>query len=254
MAGLEVAELYTLTHHYRLPKKMGGYDAFSNLGVYLIVPGQKMLKALGHGEFATDEVEIPRGKEYVFKLVPDGELKKYVDVEEPKPKIEGALEFQEWLDHMKSKELTVADIEAMKPGEQLQVIQLHRNLGDMVLDESVNPYGVAIPAAKFFEPMKGVYTHDHDLHGRFLDVPDECELGDHEFNFHLNYAGRSWYPLNDDGLLPLAPEESPVVQIAVADYRKYPKTTKVGMRGPMLRLSDVETAPPVYHYEEEFFL
>jgi hypothetical protein len=177
-----------------------------------------------------------------------------------KPKINGALKINEWLEYMESKELTIADIEAMKPGEKLEVIQLHRNLGDVVLDVRVNPYGVAIPAVKFFEGVGGIYTHSHDMHGRFIDVPDECELGETEFNFHLNYKDRMWYPLKDNGCIPIADFPTPYYadpwirgMKASIDYRMYPKSAKVGMRGPMLKLSDVKNAPPVYHYRQKFF-
>lgn len=253
MAQLEISELYTLTHHYRLPRKMGGGKVYVVNGVYLIVSKTKMVRALGHDEFGEEELEIPRGRGNKFELLSDAELKHYVEPEEnDESVIYGALEFQEWLDYMEDKELTIADIEAMKPGEQLRVIQLHRNLGDMVLESRLNPYGQSIPAVKFFEPVGGLYTHNHHLSGYLLDIPDDAEMGDHEFNFHLNYRGKNWYPLGSDGLLPVATGES-CIRGAVADYRKYPKTTKVGMRGPMLRLSDVEKAPPVYHYEQKFF-
>jgi hypothetical protein len=166
--------------------------------------------------------------------------------------LKGALHFSEWLDFMKSKELTIADIEAMQPGEQLRVIQLHRNLGDIVLDERTNPYNTSIPAVKFFEGVGGLYTHSHDLHGTLLDIPDDCDIGSVDFNFHLNYEGKNWYPLGDDGFLPIATGEK-CIRNAIADYRQYPKTTKVGMRGPMLKLSDVKDAPPLFHEEEHLF-
>jgi len=165
------------------------------------------------------------------------------------PKIEGALEFEEWLEFMKPKELTIADIEAMNPGEKLQVIQLHRNLEDVVLEHGWNVYGVAIPAAKFFEHVGAIYTHSHGLHGRLIDVPDDCEFGEQEFNFHLNYiADIQWHPLDNQGFLPRDGEVERGIEL---NYRKYPKTTKIGMRGPMLKFSDVEKAPPVYYYGYE---
>lgn len=250
MEKAQVGQLYNLVHKYQLSREMGGHMAIEPCGTFIIISDLQMARASGHGKFSETPQYIPRSDSYEFLPIED--TAPYFEPEPPKPKIEGALEFEEWLKHMKSKELTVADIEAMKPGEQLRVIQLHRNLGDMVLDGSVNPYGVAIPAVKFFESVGGLYTHGHDLHGRLIDVPDECDCGENEFNFHLNFKGKNWYPLNDDGLLPIKDGEY-MVQGALEDYRKYPKTTKVGMRGPMLKLSDVEKAPPVYHYKEEFF-
>lgn len=230
-------EFYNIVLREKLPKQLGGGRVSVELGVYYIGPRNLMMQILDNGQFTGELLPVPRKRNYRFKLVSLAD----VGLAEP-------LEFEEWLEFMKSKELTIADIEAMQPGEQLKVIQLHRNLGDYVLNEYVNPYDTAISAVEFFAPVGGLYTHSHDLHGRLLDVPDDCDCGESEFNFHLNYQGTHWYPLGDDGLLPVATGEY-MIRHAVADYRAYPKSTKVGMRGPMLRLSDVEKAPPLYHRE-----
>jgi hypothetical protein len=259
---LQIGEIYTLTKIFTSPKKRGGRRGHRVIGVFLVILEDVMVKALGGGKFANVITPIPTTWNCKFELVSDNELSKWIpeQIESDKPKINGALKINEWLEYMESKELTIADIEAMKPGEKLEVIQLHRNLGDVVLDVRVNPYGVAIPAVKFFEGVGGIYTHSHDMHGRFIDVPDECELGETEFNFHLNYKDRMWYPLKDNGCIPIADFPTPYYadpwirgMKASIDYRMYPKSAKVGMRGPMLKLSDVKNAPPVYHYRQKFF-
>lgn len=261
--ALVVNEMYGITHNYRLPRKYGGQKASTFLGVYIIFPKSQMTKlTVSAGNLNLNfgkKEKIPKGKDYVFVRLPTPEdametliYGKVPSRLIPKPKLGDALEFEDWLNLMESKELTIADVEALKPGEEIHVIQLHRNLGDMVLDSHVNPEGVSIPASKFFLPVQGYYIHDYDLHGKFLDILDD-EDGHMplSFNFDLNYSGKSWYPLGDDGLLPVESGEY-WIRNAVADYRKYPKTTKVGMRGPMLRVSDVEKAPPVYWHQEKF--
>jgi hypothetical protein len=260
-------EMYCLTHNYKLPKQFGGQKASTFLGVFLIDNSSMRRMGFRGGELNLGKLEkIPKGKSYVFTLLPDAEdaleASFYGKIPSrliPKPKIGDALEYGDWLRFMESKELTIADIEALEPKEKLVVVQLHRNLGDMVLDRHVNAEGVSIPASEFFLLVQGTYIHEQGLHGGFYDIWAVRKAVDagldyvdaDEFNFDLNYEGKRWYPLNDDGLLPVETGE-PCIKNAVADYRKYPKTTKVGMRGPMLRWSDVEKAPPIYWRQEKF--
>jgi hypothetical protein len=237
--------LFTITHHYKLPKQMGGGRGYSVLGMFLVCDNGLMIEVVsqkGGKNLFGKRVTKPSGKGYKFEKVTNpGDFLDVVDA------VFEALEFESWLNFMEDRELTIADIEGMKPGESIEVIMLHRNLGDVVLDPRVHPFLELFEAKVFFKEVRGKYTHVKDLHGILVD-----ELGEEgPFNFHLNYFGKLWYPLGDDGLLPVETGEA-CVRNAIADYRRYPKTTKVGWRGPMLRVSDLDDAPMVYHKSQRY--
>lgn len=229
--------LYTITHHFRFPKALGGDRGRAELGMFVVLGDGNSVEVLGKNEFGRI-METPKSKDYVFTKVPNPE--DYLD-DEPEE-----LELSEWLEFMESRELTIADVEAMKPGQQVKIVMLHRNLGDVVRNPYLHPYGEVFDPEVFFKDVTAIYTHEKDLHGTLCD--DE---GTHSFNFDLNFKGTFWYPLNDDGKLPVETGEF-IVRNATADYRKYPKTTKVGMRGPMLFFSALSDAPGVFHEKIDY--
>ena len=244
--------IFTITHTYTFPKQMGGGKGHSDLGMFLCFGNGTVVPIFTNEKDKTRTLGLVReqlkGRQYRYKRVKNAhnvmsEIESTLQAE-----MEKGLELSDWITHMSNQELTIADVEKLKPGDKLEVIMLHRNLGDIVRDPRAFPYGEYFEPEEFFAGVRGTYTHGKDMSGHIRHHEDDYV--DSSFNFHLNYRGNHWYPLGDDGLLPVETGET-CVRGAIADYRKYPKTTKVGWRGPMLLVSSLKDAPLVYHEKQE---
>lgn len=186
--------------------------------------------------------------------------------------LDKALEFWEWLEHVHPACLTIADILALKPGDRLHVLPMHRNLCDHVYPQ-FEPARPAQPAPLFFAGRDGaVYVHEEGLRGRIEWHWDtERKYVDKPFEFEIEYQPDHWYPLTDGELPPndplsdtdlpgarvdgwnSVPETTPPSgeselpwSIAGRHWTSFPENTRVGWRGPMILWSKLDDQPPVF--------
>lgn len=140
-----------------------------------------------------------------------------------------------WIEKtMKSKYLTIRHIVKMKRGQKIKFLCYDRNFCDCVAD-APSPAKPSILCSKCYIVE---YIHDHDLHGKAKFM---CDSAFEPFDFHLNYSGDCYYPLDDKGRLPnVDPQGFADFTGVKRDYRDFPQSTYVGWRGPILLWSDVQ--------------
>ena len=147
------------------------------------------------------------------------------------------LSVDDWLEQMRPQYLTIGDVLALKKGAALKCLCVDRNFYDLI---DSNEENVPTPPAEFCSGCYLLeYVHGSGLHGsggiRTRDCPQGAEPP-RPFNFELNYRKGQWYPLNRQGKLPTKdPQQLAHFQGVERDFRKYPRSTCVGWRGPMLR-------------------
>ena len=116
----------------------------------------------------------------------------------------------------------------------MNVLCIDRNFFDLI-DHNINKGSV--PFSAFFKKSyKLKYIHEHNLcgQGQFNDMEPM------KFNFELEYNDECWYPMNDDGLLPDNNDFGRPLNTSYGNnYRDYPSNTRIGWRGPMIRISDI---------------
>jgi hypothetical protein len=160
-----------------------------------------------------------------------------------------ALEYWDWIDHVKDQCLTIADITKLKHGERLPVLSIHRNLCDEVYPKRGNPKP-ALAATEFFKETRSIYVHEEGLCGRMEWHWDKKKKHTSElFEFEINYKPKHWYPLKNGYLPeidPLQDEDYPSWGSAGRHWSEFPETTQVGWRGPMLLWDKLDQQPPVF--------
>ena len=153
------------------------------------------------------------------------------------------INLQDWLNINEQNFLKISDILALGNEETIKVLCIDRNFYDCI---SKTPTENAIPAEDFFKDNYNVeYKQDHDLHGKikFIGLDEEFR----PFNFHLNFDNKSWYPLQDNGILPEEDIDGIMDFSNIAlDFREYPTDTLIGWRGPMIKWEYVKNSPLIY--------
>lgn len=161
-----------------------------------------------------------------------------------------SLELGEWIKHVHDQCITIPDVLNMKEGESKRVLVLDRNLYDIVCEN--NPADTPLTLFEFFRLNSAWYTHHYDLKGSIrwdFDGPGETKnsLLDTSFEFHLEYAPNSWYPLKN-GFLP-ATDPQEIVRFPWQEsqhWRQFSPNTRVGWRGEMIDWEKLEVLPRVY--------
>lgn len=152
------------------------------------------------------------------------------------------LHLELWIQKSRSKQLTIQRVLNMKKGQKMKMLCLDRNLYDTT--DSIPPNQLRCPAKFFDGGYMGVYTHDHDMSGTFkwqFQPKDEPPM---PFTFEINYKNENWYPLDEDGTLAMGLGRMLGIK---KSYKKFPKTTRVGWRGPMIPWNALKDLPRVYN-------
>jgi len=167
----------------------------------------------------------------------------------PKPTFDQGLEMDEWVDHIRDQCLTIQDIKELKHNEQIKVLVMDRNLGDVVCEE--NSSNTLFDPEVFFRYNSATYTHCSGLKGSIHYYWNEEDYEEKDFEFDLEYQKDMWYPLQD-GCLP--PQDSQGFSTFKFDTHKpweeFPPSTRVGFRGPMLLWQKLSQTPKVWWYKD----
>jgi hypothetical protein len=87
------------------------------------------------------------------------------------------------------------------------------------------------------------FTYEETSKGRcFYNFQNEGEP-EYEFEFEIEYKPGIWYPLNNGQLLGNGRFEIPE---NMSSWNKIPGETRIGFRGPMIRLRDLDKLPKVF--------
>jgi hypothetical protein len=138
-----------------------------------------------------------------------------------------------WLANMADKYVTIADILDLKLGQTVKFLCIDRNFGDS-FNGDMDAEPKSLDCFEYNNIL--LYKYDKDLLGLGRFENEDVEIDGYcEFPFDLNYRDGCWFPLDNKGFLPehLADETDSL------DYREYPKTTRIGFRGPMIKWTDV---------------
>lgn len=161
-------------------------------------------------------------------------MKKSKDVRKTKVNRMKGLDLFKWVERVRKFYLTIGDVEKMKQGETLDVVLLYSELFD---------HGILkIPRNKMFLPeclkkIAGTYIHKDGITGVltimdgiiYSDVPDELQV----------QIDKSWHNFFDGFLYEYNVKTK-------MDWKDLPKSTPVGWKGPLIRVSDLKKMPMFY--------
>lgn len=145
----------------------------------------------------------------------------------------------------KSKHITIQDVLNLKSNEELNLLCIDRNFYDLV-DHNIGNGPVKYD--EFFKKSyKLKYLHVHGCYGQGQfnnSVPKKFNF-ELEFNDHL-----CWYPVNDDGILPDVNILGRQLKTSHGhNFRDYPSDTRMGWRGPMIRINEIDKENDEFYYE-----
>lgn len=146
----------------------------------------------------------------------------------------------------KSKHITIQDILNLNNNEELDLLCIDRNFYDLI-DHNIGKEPMNYK--EFFKKSyKLKYIHGKDCYGQgqFNDLTPK------KFNFELEYnEHQCWYPLNDDGILPDVNIIGRKMKTSYGNnYRDYPTYTRLGWRGPMIKINDINKDDKFYYNAE----
>ena len=174
---------------------------------------------------------------------------------------ESTLDFDEWGKLSYECALTIKDILNLKPGEQIKVLSMDRNVWDTALRDDIR--GKSCRPQDFFNSNWAIYAHEENLRGKFLLFSFECKNNvsridvdkislDHicqpNFEFDIEYKDHCYYPLSEEYLPASDPQgfsKFPWPNDQKQHWTNFPETTRVGWRGHFVLWSKLETMPNI---------
>src|SRR4051812_33124924 len=103
--------------------------------------------------------------------------------------------------------LTIENVLNMKPGEQIKVLSMDRNVWDCALDNK-QKQGKSFKPQEFFKDCWAIYINTDTLKGKCLFAwefdDDQTEqvnveqINSDDFEFDIEYNNNEWYPLEDE--------------------------------------------------------
>jgi hypothetical protein len=153
----------------------------------------------------------------------------------------------EFVKESRKYHLTIGDVLSFPVNEKKHIFFMDRNMYDISCDIKYNPVGLPIRPSHFFR--KGYYinfTRITGLHGiwEWLYDSDPHIDNDREFDVDMD---RCWYPLEYDHVPNI--DEQGVFKIpkkfAGKSYTQLPKDTRLGWRGPMMLVENMDKLPDI---------
>lgn len=160
-----------------------------------------------------------------------------------------AFEFHDWIEETKEHWITVQDVMSMlNDPNPVKLLVLDRNVGDIVCAN--NPPDQQFKPFHFFRKNWMMYIHNEGMHGNSkFEFMNEYK----PFEFEIEYAPGSWYPLENGFLPPNDPQGfANFGESGGKHWTAFGPNAHVGCRGPMILWSDLQILPDVYwtNYEE----
>ena len=142
--------------------------------------------------------------------------------------------------------LTLGDLKKMKRGDKIKVLSLHRNVFDTA--NEANDPNRSYTAKQFFQRDGFEYIHESGVKG---SIRMHFEKSFRPFTFEIEYKPYRWYPLSDDGTLPVKGDVGTLLGVK-KHYTAFPDSTPVGWRGPMIPWSKLEDLPRIFWLYDDF--
>ncbi len=176
---------------------------------------------------------------------------------------EKSLEMYDFIEQCKDNHLTINDILDLSAGDKLDVVIWDRNFEEYWIwnkAKSNKPYDPQI----FFGPNRWTIIYKGDMEWTIISEAGEGESFDHPVHLnteHLN-TYMIWVGLENDGMVHIEYEiikegnKIPKGWIEThIHWKDFPKTTRVGWRGPIMLWKKLEKLAKVYYkkgyYPEE---
>lgn len=151
----------------------------------------------------------------------------------------------EWCEASRPYHLTIKDILELPVGKKIYIFTLDRNYMDLSCDLIYNPINKPILPSQFFK--RGYFwtfvKKEPGIQGEFIWIRDES--GRHG-EFDIEYQPGEWYCLKDDRLP--AKDWQGIFDFkdkGGKHYADFPLETRLGWRGPMLLVEDMDKCPKV---------
>lgn len=185
-----------------------------------------------------------------------------------------ALEVSIWLSKLRPKFLTIQDIKNIPIGKSVELLLICRNFSDAYM-QAVDSGVVAKPRefCKYAYQLTFTKTdHPSGIYGTWLwhfSGSNQQQEFDREFELEITrcqcvdcpyYCDKPcgkfmWYPL-EGGCMRIseAPLEYRMFKLDGREAKpvdEYPTNTRIGWRGPMVFLEDIDSMPDVYWLKEE---
>ena len=153
------------------------------------------------------------------------------------------LKFDDWQRSSEKFSITIADIENLSADDELEVLILDRNVLDIV--EHINEAHKCYDPKEFFRCNRHTYKHNKGLSGvlnmHYGGTENDVSIYNFEFEMLIQGNGYNfWCPLENEHL-----------ELNGKHWNEYPKSTKVGLRGSMIKWEDLSKLPNIYFTNEE---
>lgn len=222
-------------------------------GVYKVSEDRKtMTKAYGHNKFSNEPRSVPINAE--FEELSDDQIDYFCRDSRPDPKLND-FELAKWEEHVRYECFTIRDVLDLKKGDKVRFLVMDRNLYDIVC--SNNEGNKLFDPEYFFRCNSVTYTHDSGVKGTMVYHwgglgPERSDSKEYKnWEFEIEYEKDKWYPLKG-GYLP-ASDPQKFASFHYEDkkhWSTFPKSTRLGWRGPMMVWEKVKHQPNIYWYEE----
>jgi len=144
------------------------------------------------------------------------------------------LDLFKWVERVRKYYLTIGDIEKMKSGEKLDIVLLYPELFDPgILKAPRNQ----LLSSESLKKIAGTYIHKDGITG-ILNVAGGIIYSDKDdaLQVQINKGWHNFY----DGFLRKYNLKTKM------NYTDLPKSTPVGWKGPLIRVSDLKKMPMFY--------
>lgn len=147
----------------------------------------------------------------------------------------------DWLDSTYLYHLTIKHILSLKVGESVAIFLMDRNVLDLCCESSINPYGEKKKPTEFFKNNYYInFTKTEGIRGDWKWIwNNKVQHTDKNQEFHID-LGSCIFPLKDDKV-PMEDNQRcfNLSEHAGKHYTKFPLYTKLGWRGNMMRVRDM---------------
>jgi hypothetical protein len=166
-----------------------------------------------------------------------------------------------WVDLSSTFHLTIQDILYIPSGSSKLIFFLDRNIFDISCDIDTNPINTSIIPSIFFRNnyqilftklnngIKGTWTW------RYPDANTKSENKEFDINYLMG-KHNSWYPLHNNSvpthnIYTNKPLNSKFDGLNILEL---PLNTKIGWRGPMIYMEDIDKLPPIIYKKNGYIL
>lgn len=161
------------------------------------------------------------------------------------------LDYQEWDQLSYAYALTIKDIINLKPGQQIKVVMMDRNVWDCLTDCIK---GKSYKPNELLSDNWAIYIHEEGLRGKLVfwfnckNDEEQINVDQPNFEFHIEYTKGSWYPLKEEYLPGADPQgfsKFPWDDNQKQHWTSFPETTCVGWRGHFVLWSKLDQMPNI---------